>query len=41
MTKKKEYLNKQIELIAVRKLDTAVQETDCGEKRLTAVESEG
>jgi len=39
--KKDEYLNEQVDLTAVEKLDTAVQETGCGGKRLTAVESEG
>jgi len=41
MARKEEYLNEQVDLTAVEKLDTAVQETDCRGKRLTAVESEG
>jgi len=41
MTRKDKYLNEQVDLTAVKKLGTAVQETDWGGKRVTVVESEG
>jgi len=41
ITRKDEYLNEQIDLSAVGIWHTAGQETDCGRKRLTAVEIEG
>jgi len=40
MTRKVEYLNEQIDLTAVEIWHKAGQKTDCGGKKLTAVERE-